>query len=183
MMIIDLGAGPWPKADATVKVDAHKWREDYIVHDFLVFPYPFESNVAQKIYFGDVIEHIPKFVVDNVLSEIHRILSPNGVVEITTPDIEWIAERIYKKDWKLMANVDWLNKHDDPFENAMDIIYGGWLHPVEYKIPGMGHINGFNEEKLMKYLSKTGFKNIVRVPDMRNPEPARNSVLKMLAYK
>jgi hypothetical protein len=47
----------------------------------------------------------------------------------------------------------------------------------------MGHINGFNEDKLRKYLMRAGFKEMMRVPDMRNPEPARGSVLKMLAYK
>lgn len=182
-LIIDLGAGPWPKADATVKVDIHRWRDDYIIHNFTTFPYPFQDNVASKIYFGDVIEHITKFDIDNVLNEIYRILAPNGVLDITTPDIQWIAERIANNDWHIMANVDWLNKNNDPFEDAMDIIYGGWLHPTEHKIPGMGHVNGFNEAKLTKYLVKAGFKNVQRVPDLRNPEPARNSVLRMLAHK
>ena len=67
-MIIDLGAGPWPKHDATVKVDVNKWRDDYLIHDLSKVPYPFESNVATKIYFGDVIEHLSEFIVDVVLS-------------------------------------------------------------------------------------------------------------------
>jgi predicted SAM-dependent methyltransferase len=182
-MIIDLGSGPWPKPDATVRVDVNPWPHVNVQHDLSKVPYPFESNVADKIYFGDVIEHLSKFIVDDVLKEIHRVLKPGGFVEITTPDIEWIAERIYKKDWDIMANVDWLNKNKDPFEDAMEVIFAGWLHETDHKIPGMGHINGFNEDKLRKYLMRAGFKEMMRVPDMRNPEPARGSVLKMLAYK
>lgn len=182
-MIIDLGSGPWPKPDATVRVDVNPWPHVNVQHDLSKVPYPFESNVATKIYFGDVIEHLSKFIVDDVLKEIQRILKPGGYLEITTPDIEWVAERIYKKDWHLMANVDWLNKNNDPFEDAMEVVYAGWLHETDHKIPGMGHINGFNEDKLRKYLTRAGFSNIMRVPDLRNPEPARGCVLKMVAYK
>jgi hypothetical protein len=32
-------------------------------------------------------------------------------------------------------------------------------------------------------LEKNGFKNIERVPDYRNPEPARGSVLKVICSK
>lgn len=182
-MIIDLGSGPWPKHDATVRVDVNKWPNVDVVHDLSVTPYPFASNVADKIYFGDVIEHLSKFIVPGVLKEIHRILKPGGYLDITTPDLEWIAERIYKKDWAQMANVDWLNKNGDPFEDAMEVIYAGWVHETDHKIPGMGHINGFNQDKLTRYLSNAGFTKIIRVPDLRNPEPARGCVLKMWAYK
>ena len=67
--------------------------------------------------------------------------------------------------------------------NAMDYLFGGWRHPEEYKIPGMGHINGFSEESLTKLLKEAGFTIIGRVPDDRNPAPARDAVLKMVASK
>lgn len=182
-MIIDFGAGPWPKPDATVRVDINRWPTTDVVHDLSVVPYPFDSDVADKVYMGDVIEHLSKFILTDVLGEVYRILKPGGVLDITTPDIEWIAERIYKKDWAQMANVDWLNRNNDPFEDAMEVIYAGWVNEKDHKIPGMGHINGFNKEKLEKYLSTAGFRTIMRVPDMRNPAPARDSVLRILAYK
>ena len=182
-MIIDLGSGPWHKPDATLRVDVNPWPNVDVICDLSKPPYPFESNIANKIYFGDVIEHLSKFVVNDVLREIHRMLKPGGHVEITCPDVDWIAERIYKKDWTTMANVEWLNKNRDWFEDAMECLFGGWLHETEHKIPGMGHINGFNEDKLKKYLTSNGFHSIVRVPDLRNPEPARGCILKVLAYK
>jgi predicted SAM-dependent methyltransferase len=181
--IIDLGSGPWPKADATIRVDVNKWPGVDVMHDLSQTPYPFDSEIAEKIYFGDVIEHLSKFVVDDVLKEINRILVPGGTLEVTTPDIDWVAERLYKKDWKDMANVDWLNKNCDPFEDAMEVIFGGWLHPTEHAVPGMGHVNGFNEEKLKRYLKNNGFSEVYRVPDERNPLPARGCVLKVIAVK
>jgi predicted Fe-S protein YdhL (DUF1289 family) len=105
------------------------------------------------------------------------------MLEITCPDVLWVMERIVKGDWNEQANVDWLRRHEDPWDNAMDYLFGGWRHPEEHKIMGMGHINGFNEASLSKMLLEAEFSKVMRVPDERNPEPARGAVLKLLAWK
>ena len=182
-MIIDLGSGPHPKPDANICVDFHPWPRVNVQHDLRVLPYPFADNMADKIYFGDVIEHLDKFIVPAVLKDILRILKPDGILDVTCPDIRWVCERIANNDWAEHANVDWLNPTPDPFENAMSYVFGGWMTESEYKIPGMGHINGFDEAKLKRMLLEAGFKTAVRVDDTRNPAPARNSILRMLATK
>lgn len=181
-VIIDIGSGPHPKADSTIRMDVHPWPDVTHVHDLHNFPYPFPDNYADKIYLGDVIEHIIFLAAPLVLKEINRILKPNGVLDITTPDFEWIMKTLVNGEWEKNAP-DWLKKHEDPWDNAMGYFFGGWLHPEEYKIPGMGHINGFNERTLKRDLEAAGFINVVRVPDERNPEPGRDAVLKMFAYK
>lgn len=182
-IIIDIGSGPHPKPDATIRMDLHQWPGVTHVHDLTNYPYPFEDNFADKIYLGDVIEHLTKFDAPLVLKEIYRILKPGGVFEISCPDVLWIMERIVSNDWNEKANVSWLRQNEDPWDNAMDYLFGGWRHPEEHKIPGMGHINGFNERYLNKLLEKSGFNAIKRVPDLRNPEPARGAVLLMVASK
>jgi hypothetical protein len=92
-------------------------------------------------------------------------------------------ERIVHNDWDEKANVSWLRMHPDPWDNAMDYLFGGWRHPDEHKIPGMGHINGFHEESLTKLLYECGFTRVYRVEDDRNPAPARWAVLKVNAIK
>ena len=146
MVIIDIGSGPHPKPDATMCMDLHQWAGVTHVHNLTHYPYPFEDNIADKIYLGDVIEHLTKFDAPKVLAEINRILKPGGVFEISCPDVLWIMERIVKRDWNEKANVDWLRQNENPWDNAMDYLFGGWRHPEEHKIPGMGHINGFCEE-------------------------------------
>lgn len=182
-MILDIGSGPHPKADATERMDMHQWVGVTQIHDLRHFPYPYEDNSAKKIYLGDVIEHLTKFDAPNVLKEIHRILKPGGQFEITCPDALWIMTQIVEGTWNENANVDWLRQNEDPWDNAMDYLFGGWRHPEEHKIPGMGHINGFCFSSLRKELEVAGFKNIERVVDDRNPEPARWSVLKLVATK
>jgi len=182
-VIIDIGSGPHPKEDATIFMDVHAWPKVTHVHDLHTFPYPFKDNFADKIYLGDVIEHIIYLAAPLVIQEIYRILKPGGVFEITCPDFLWIMQRVVNDDWKTQANVDWLNKHESTWDNAMDYLWGGWRNPNEYSIPGMGHVNGFSEESLGKLLSEAGFKTFERVPDERNPIPARNAVLKIVATK
>ena len=183
MVIIDIGSGPHPKPDATMCMDLHQWAGVTHVHNLTHYPYPFEDNIADKIYLGDVIEHLTKFDAPKVLAEINRILKPGGVFEISCPDVLWIMERIVKRDWNEKANVDWLRQNENPWDNAMDYLFGGWRHPEEHKIPGMGHINGFSDQSLTRLLVQAGFKNIERVNDDRNPAPARDAVLKLVATK
>ena len=182
-VIIDIGSGPHPKADATHRMDMHLWAGVTQVHDLRHIPYPYESEFADKVYFGDVIEHLTKFDAPKVLKEIRRIMKPGATLEVTCPDVLWIMERIVHDDWDEKANVSWLRMHPDPWDNAMDYLFGGWRHPDEHKIPGMGHINGFHEKSLTKLLYECGFTRVYRVEDDRNPAPARWAVLKVNAIK
>ena len=182
-MIIDIGSGPWPKPDAHVRMDLHEWPGVNCVHNLLDTPYPFNNETFYKAYMGDVIEHIYIFDIDRVLTEVHRILKPEAEFEVVVPDARWIFERVVKGDWKEQANVDWLNPTNDPWKNAMSYLFGGFHNKEEYQMEGMGHVNAFDFDSLKKLLEKNGFKDVVRVPDFRNPEPARNSVLKVMCKK
>ena len=65
----------------------------------------------------------------------------------------------------------------------MSYWFGGFHNKDEYKMAGMGHVNGFDFDSLKKLLEKNNFVNVQRVPDFRNPEPARNAVLKVVCQK
>ena len=93
-VIIDIGSGPHPKADATHRMDMHLWAGVTQVHDLRHIPYPYESDFADKVYFGDVIEHLTKFDAPKVLKEIRRTMKPGATLEVTCPDVLWIMERI-----------------------------------------------------------------------------------------
>lgn len=181
--IIDIGSGPHPRIDADVRMDIHNWPGVNCIHNLMETPYPFHNNTFEKAYMGDVLEHISIFDVDNVLSEVNRILKPGGILEVTVPDARWIFERIIRDDWNHHANVEWLNPTMDPWKNAMSYLFGGFHNKDEYKLEGMGHVNAFDQKSLKDTLEKNGFIDCNRHPDMRNPEPARMAVLKMVCKK
>jgi hypothetical protein len=167
-MVIDIGSGLWPRADADICMDLHPWPKVNCQHNLLVTPYPFDNE---------------NFEVDKVLTEINRILKVGAIFEVIVPDFRWIAERIIKNDWFTQANVDWLNPTTDSWSNAMSYWFGGFHNKNEYNLKGMGHVNGFDFNSLKILLEKNGFINIQRIPDIRNPEPARNAILRIVCTK
>ena len=57
----------------------------HIMHD-ITEPYPIKSNVVDSYIAEDVLEHIEKEKVVDVINEVYRILSPGGVLKISLPD-------------------------------------------------------------------------------------------------
>jgi SAM-dependent methyltransferase len=49
-------------------------------------PLPFAANSIRKIQAEDVLEHLPKEVIPEILDEIYRVLSPSGVFRLSVPD-------------------------------------------------------------------------------------------------
>lgn len=182
-MILDIGSGPHPKIDADIRMDINDFPGVNCKHDLLIIPYPFNNDTFDKIYMGDILEHIFIFDLDKVLDQVYRILKKDGILEITVPDARWIFERVINGDWKTQANVQWLNQYETDWENAMSYLFGGFHNKNEYKMRGMGHVNAFDEERLISLLKKHGFVNCNRVEDYRNPIPARNSILKIVCEK
>lgn len=171
-MIIDLGSGPWPKPEADVHVDFNDFPHVEVRHNLLNVPYPFDSGCADLIYLHDVVEHISVFKIADVLKECHRILRPGGSLDITCPDVMWIAHRLVQGDWKEKAKGDWLNKFPSDFCNAMSYLFGGFYSRKECDQQGMGHVAGYNAAHLIETLQfaiqPVVWKEVRHVADSRN---------------
>lgn len=53
---------------------------------------PFESNYFEAVYCGEVLEHL--YDTDHLLNEIYRVLIPDGICVITTPNLGWWLNRL-----------------------------------------------------------------------------------------
>lgn len=56
-------------------------------------PLPFPDNTFSEVYASHVLEHIPWFNTVDALKEAHRILVPGGLIEVWTPNAEWIMRQ------------------------------------------------------------------------------------------
>lgn len=80
------GAGTqMPKKEGRINVDIKRFPNIDIVHDFDVFPYPFESGSGLHINCSHVIEHLQPKTLPQFFDECHRILNPGGTLYIETP--------------------------------------------------------------------------------------------------
>jgi SAM-dependent methyltransferase len=79
---LDLGAGVAERAPGAWRADRSlAVRPDIVLN--AEAPFPFRSDCLSRIFCFDLVEHVsdvPKF-----MSEIHRVLEPNGTVLMTTP--------------------------------------------------------------------------------------------------
>jgi len=53
---------------------------------------PFEENYFDAVFAGEVIEHL--FDTDHFLDEVHRVLKPEGIFVLSTPNLASIHNRI-----------------------------------------------------------------------------------------
>ena len=54
-----------------------------VVFDLNIYPWPWKNSQFNEIVANDLLEHLDNFML--AMEELHRILSPNGVVKLSVP--------------------------------------------------------------------------------------------------
>lgn len=116
-----------------------------IVHNLEQFPYPVESNSFDNIYSAYLIEHITWRNVKRFISELYRILKPNGKVVLLTANL---LEQCRK------------TVEEGVNEKTVEMIFGS----QEFPLHAGCHKNGFSPEYAEKLFTQTGFNVKVTTP-------------------
>jgi len=132
---------------------------------------PFENNYFDAIYAGAIIEHL--FDPDHFLNEIYRVLKPEGLLVLDTPNLASLYNRIAL----LLLNKTLISRHErislynrialllgyQPFDMHVSIRYPiGHIYDELYKqgsgvtdtIRGSDHIRLFTYKSLLLILKK-----------------------------
>lgn len=88
--------------------------------------FPYKKSSFDLVWLTDVIEHV--FWPDSLLSNIYEILTKNGYLFLTTPNVSW-------------------------FINRFQILNGNTLYDIHPQ-----HIHWFNQKRLLEILTNHGFK-------------------------
>ncbi len=97
---------------------------------------PFKDGIFDAIFWGDNAEHL--FSPQKTLSEIKRVLKPEGRVIISCPNMGYWRYRFYYFAYGMVPQTEWYQ--EDPWE---------WQH-----------IRFFNRQVIKNFLEKGGFKMI-----------------------
>jgi len=131
MRVLDIGAGIGGTGD--ISLDINPKTRPMICGD--MHRLPIRDSVFDKVTMSHVLEHTSR--TDLVLTEVHRLLRPNGLLQVTVPNFAGFATLIY-----------WLR------QKPMPRLIGG--HRDEFD----AHHKLFTLPSLRKELEKFGFKVI-----------------------
>lgn len=120
--------GEWIRVDAYVK---HKE-----VMNAFAWKLPYQNRSVDLIWSAHMLEHLYKYQIIPTFKEWHRVLKPQGKIEIIVPDLAWCMQ------W-------WLDHQTNQWD--MDIVFGGQSRE------GEAHHTGFNREIMIDYLKEAGF--------------------------
>jgi predicted SAM-dependent methyltransferase len=123
---------------------------------------PIETDSVDAVYMSYVLEHFaPGEDLDNVLSEIYRILRSGGQVRIAVPDVEKWLRAYVEKDEAFFAEAKRIWSHWSPDMPRLITMlqYLGWMGPHS---PLDAHKAGYDFETLAQQLQSAGFKCVER---------------------
>lgn len=123
-------------------------------------PLPIEDNTYNIIYISHVLEHIPWYLIPDVLKELYRILKPNGVIEVWVPDMDKIILGYLNPT---VIGLDYF-KHitKDIKDPTVWFCYRTYCYSTDRDNieEGRFHKGCFNSRLLFRRLDEAGFKNI-----------------------
>ncbi len=110
---------------------------------------------ADAIWASHVLEHVSWHEIPSVMQEFKRILKEDGLLILSVPDLEEVAELILKKGLVDIA-------YDSPAGHIapLDMLYGHRAS-IEAGISGMQHKTGFTAGVLKNTLSEFGFPYVI----------------------
>lgn len=109
-LTLNIGSGDrtfeeYPEGHKCINMDR---RADLKVIDIIanVRYIPFKNESFDYILASDIIEHFPLADTMNILKAWRRLLKRNGIIEIRTPNMKWMAEEYLKK-----KDCKWVSYH------------------------------------------------------------------------
>ncbi len=117
---------------------------------------PFQDESFDFIFSEHMIEHLTFTQAFDLLRECHRVLKPNGVLRIATPDLEFLVQLFNPVRSELQEKyLDYfINRYWEVSSLPRDPSLV--INPYFYK---WGHRFIFNQSTLEFILQKTGFRN------------------------
>lgn len=134
------------KLEGFVNLDCEESVKPDIVHDIKKAPLPFLNEEVEIIHCIHNIEHLEHKFWPILLSEFHRVLSPNGELYLAYPEFSVCA-------------MYFLENHRGRKDLWRATLYGRQLYPGDY------HVVPMVTSELIQFLQLCGFKDFKHAPE------------------
>ena len=129
-----------------------------------------KNKICDLVFISHTLEHIPHIQIQNVLSEINRIMKKGATIRILVPNLEAIAKAYVKKDRNFFKKAI-----DEDHSIRKDLGFGGMLmnfivspgqdtilldRNLEKFISGYAHLYAYDFDMMKILLKKCGFTDI-----------------------
>lgn len=121
-----------------------------------------KENTFDIVYTSHFLEHIEWYKVEFVMSEIYKILKPNGILELWVPDGLKISEQLLLAERGELTKTPDGWKRRNPDDNPYIWVNGRLFYGDNPAYPSW-HKGLFTEQYLFYLMKKAGFINIERM--------------------
>ncbi|OGJ55174.1 hypothetical protein A3D11_03835 [Candidatus Peribacteria bacterium RIFCSPHIGHO2_02_FULL_49_16] len=154
------GRNPW-KSGEFLNVDIMDFPQVDLVLDIRK-RFPVDDDVIAEIFSAATLEHFREPDNLHILKEFHRILRPQGVLHVCTPNIEAIARGLLEGEDVRVINQHFFGKYKS--DQTEDYDLHRWMYPAR---------------KMIEVLESIGFVYVQQVPnDTGLHDPKYNYVIK-----
>lgn len=144
-------------------------------------PLPFPDESLHGIYGSEVIEHIPKQSVIPFLREARRVLKPDGVLRLTTPDIVEVCrialglnDRCTIED----LGTTWLEGNNLTRDIWVNAMFRSWGHQYLWDFESMHEamaVAGYRQiERVEPQITKSSFGELANLETRYGNPPPRH---------
>ena len=161
-------------------------------HTFLqgnFFELDFEEGTIDEIRADSLIEHLSFKEEKEFFLRCSKLLKPNGLLYIETPDFEWTVQTwikakddwqdFYRDDDEAIESKHWFGTYSYGFDNRWGYLMASIFGPQNGE--GQFHKNAYTEDKFISIFKKLGFSNY-EITRFRWKDD-RDLMLKVKAYK
>jgi predicted SAM-dependent methyltransferase len=140
-----LNSDYFPKAEGVLHLDA-------------TARFPIGDAELDYIFSEHMIEHVSYAEGISMLCECHRVLRPNGIIRISTPDLQFLMD-LYRDD-KSELQKEYIKWATEKF--IKDAPYCDDVFVINNFFRDWGHLFIYDEKTLRRSLETSGFVNIIR---------------------
>ena len=150
---LQIGCGPYPLEgwlNTDILTNLHKGSPVYMDAGK---PFPIPDASFDYVYSEHLSEHLTYCQAMNMLKECYRVLKPNGVLRIATPNLQFLVD-LYLHPEK------GINKEYIEFNAGRSGLPSLPVYTVNYFHTTWGHQIIYDPETLIRFLEEVGFKGV-----------------------